>query len=291
MTAFPPLLIGTMRLGQWGAQMTSESLARFVDQCLELGLSHFDHADIYGNFTTEEEFGHMLSHRPRLRSALQLTSKCGIKLVSPNRPYRLKSYDASKEHIIASAEHSLKMLRTDYLDVFLIHRPDFLMDVHEIAEAFSRLQQQGKVKAFGVSNFSPRQFELLHQIFPLVTNQIEVSLLHLDAFQDGSLDTYARHHISPTAWSPLGGGKIFTSPSDPQSQRIRQAAQALQEKYDASLDQLLLAFLYKHPSGLIPVIGSSKIERIQSALKAHQIDLDREDWYALWQASTGETIA
>lgn len=289
---FSPIIVGTMRLGEWGAKMNTSALDKFVESCLELDLNDFDHADIYGHYSTEEDFGKLLKSKPSLRSKIQITTKCGIKMVSDNRPkHSIKSYDLSKKHIIHSAENSLKFLETDYIDVLLLHRPDYLMDPNEIAEAFEILKTSGKVKHFGVSNFTPAQFDMLNHFTPLITNQVEVSITHLDCFEDGTLFQCQKNNITPTAWSPLGGGNIFGLSDDPKIIRIREVGNVLANKYDIGLDQLLLAWIAKHPSGIIPVVGTSKIERIKSALNAMDINISKEDWYQLWKASTGEEIA
>ena len=289
---FSPIIIGAMRLGKWGAQMTTAQLEKFVEGCLELGLNDFDHADIYGHFTTEEDFGKLLKSRPDLNSKIQITTKCGIKLVAENRPdYKINSYDSSKKHILQSAENSLKYLSRDYLDIFLIHRPDFLMNPHEIAEAIEQLKKEGKVKHFGVSNFTKDQFDLLNSFTPLVTNQIEISITHLNAFEDGTLLQCQQHNITPTAWSPLGGGAVFGKTDDAKILRIRSIGNELAEKYKVSLDVLLLAWVLQHPSGIIPVIGTTKLARVKSALAAYEVKLSKEDWYRLWKSSTGHEIA
>ena len=290
--SFSPLIIGTMRLGSWGVNMTTNELERFIDQCVELGLTDFDHADIYGHYTEEGRFGQVLARRPDLKNKIQLTTKCGIKLITPNRPqHTVKSYDSTAQHILTSAEQSLVDLHVDHIDLLLIHRPDFLMDAAEIAGAFEQLHKDGKVKYFGVSNFTTDQFELLHAHIPLVTNQIEASILHTQAFEDGVIVQCQRHDIRPTIWSPLGGGKLFSSSDDENVVRIREVAGPIQEKYNCQLDQLVLAWLMKHPGGLIPVLGTSKIARIHDALAATKINITHEEWYALWQASKGEDIA
>lgn len=281
-----------MRLGVWGAKMNTKELEAFVEECLSLGLKDFDHADIYGHYTTEEDFGKLLKLRPDLRTQIQITTKCGIRMESENRPKNaIKSYDSSKDYIIKSAENSLKFLETDYLDVLLIHRPDYLMDPHEIADAFQHLKGEGKVKHFGVSNFTKDQFDLLNGLTPLVTNQIEVSITHLNAFEDGTLLQCQKNNIVPTAWSPLGGGAVFGKSDDEKIQRIQKTGNELAEKYGVALDELLMAWVLKHPSGIIPVIGTSKVKRVKSALNATKINLSKEDWYRLWKASTGEEIA
>lgn len=288
---FSSLIVGCMRLGVWGAGMSTNEYERFIDECLELGINDFDHADIYGHYTTEAEFGAVLKRRSDLRQKVQITTKCGIKLLTPNRPnHKIKSYDASAKHITASAEQSLKDLGIECIDLLLIHRPDYLLHPEEVAQAFDQLKKEGKARYFGVSNFTPSQFELLNAYTPLVTNQIEASLLQLDPFNDGTLDQCLRHKIRPTAWSPLGGGAIFTDSEDEQATRIRTKAKELAEKHSAGLDQIMLAWLMKHPSGIIPVLGTSKSSRVASAVKAKAIELTHEEWYELWQASTGVEI-
>ncbi len=288
---FSPLIVGTMRLGVWGAQLSTEALEHFIDACLDMGLRDFDHADIYGGYTTETEFGAVLRRRPDLRTRLQLTTKCGIKMLSDNRPeHRLKSYDATKAHILASAERSLQELNTDYLDLLLLHRPDFLLDPYEVAEAFQSLQEAGKVRHFGVSNFSPSQVAMLHSFTPLVNNQVEISLLHRNAYSDGTLDQCLQYGIIPTAWSPMGGGAIFKNTDDPNLKVIQEVMEKLGTKYEASFDQIVLAWLLKHPAGIVPVLGTSKLERVKTALAAVDISLSHEDWYELWQAATGAEV-
>ena len=289
---FSPIIIGTMRLGDWGSNLSTDELETFIDVCIDLGFKDFDHADIYGHYTDEERFGRVIKRRPDLKSKIQNTTKCGIKLTTPNRPaHQLKSYDTSKEHIIWSAENSLNELGVDVLDVFLIHRPDYLMNPHEIAEAFMSLKDAGKVKAFGVSNFSASQFELLNTLTPLVTNQLEISLLQRNAFDDGTLDQCLLHGIRPTAWSPFGGGAIFSEQRSPEIARIKKVATVLGEKHNATIDQVLIAFLLKHPAMIIPIYGSSKISRIKSIKGALEVNLSHEDWYHLWEAAIGNEVA
>lgn len=287
-----PFIIGTMRLGEWGSKLSTKELEQFIDACLDMGFIDFDHADIYGHYTEEERFGRVIKSRPDLKSKVRITTKCGIRLVTGNRPkHTIKSYDSTAEHIILSAENSLKELGVDCLDVLLIHRPDYLMNPNEIANAFLKLKTTGKVKAFGVSNFTPSQFELLNSFTPLITNQVEISILRRNAFEDGTLDQCMRLGVQPSAWSPYGGGLIFTDSDSPNIQRIKKVVNELKESYKASFDQLLLAFLLKHPSGIIPVLGTTKIERIASAKQALDITLTYEDWYRLWEAAIGEEVA
>lgn len=288
---FAPIIVGTMRLGEWGAKMNLAELEKFVEGCLEMGLNDFDHADIYGHYSTEHEFGKLLKQNPRLREKLQLTTKSGVCLTTTRKPeFITNTYNNSKNHILKQAEDSLRFLETDYLDLLLVHRPDFLMDPYEIAEAFTILKDQGKARHFGVSNFTPIQFDLLNSIFPLETNQVEISITRLDAFEDGTLLQCQKNRITPTSWSPLGGGKVFGKTEEKQILRIQKVGKDLADKYHVGLDQILLAWLLKHPSGIIPVIGTSKIERVKSALEATKIELTRQEWYLLWKASTGKDI-
>ena len=288
---FAPLIIGTMRLGAWGSNLNTQELEKFIDACIDMGFNDFDHADIYGHYTEEQRFGEVIKRRPDLKSKIQITTKCGIRLITPNRPkHQVKSYDATKAHIIWSAENALKQLGVDVLDVLLIHRPDYLMDIYEVAEAAEQLKRQGKIKAFGVSNFTYNQFELLNSCTPLITNQLEISLLHRNAFEDGRLLQCMKLGIAPTAWSPFGGGAIFSETAE-DLQPIKKGLQQLGEIYNASADQILLAFLLKHPSGIIPILGSTKIARIKTAKAALDISLTHEDWYKLWESAIGQEIA
>ena len=219
---------------------------------------------------------------------MQIITKCGICMISPNRPlHQIKSYNTTKTHILSSVDQSLTNFNTDYIDLLLIHRPDPLMNPHEIADAFSRLKQSGKVKHFGVSNFTPTQFSMLHQLFPLEVNQIELSIVHTSPFYDGVTDQCIEKQVIPQAWSPMGAGKIHMDAEDEKSRRIISMANILGEKYNASFDQILIAWLMKHPAGIVPVLGTTKIERLQAALDAHAIQITNEEWHMLLRASNG----
>jgi predicted oxidoreductase len=280
-----------MRWGIWGAGFSTNQYAGMIDACLQSGISAFDHADIYGDYTTEAEFGEVLKENPALRQHITLITKCGIRMMTPNRPsHSIKSYDTSREHIIASVEQSLRNFHTDYLDVLLIHRPDPLLDPADVAEAIELLKQQGKILSFGVSNFLPHQTDLLAKYTLIEYNQVEISILKLDAFNDGTLQNCMRNKIIPMAWAPLGGG-LFTDDSHPRFRSISATASALAEKYNTGLNEILLAWLHKHPSGIVPVIGTTKLERLLQAKAATAIELERDDWFRLLQASTGEEVA
>ena len=282
------VIAGCMNWGQWGAKFNTQLYLSQIKKSLELGIYTFDHADIYGHYTTEEEFGAALKLDPSLRSRMQIITKCGICMLTPNRPlHQIKSYDTSKTHILSSVEQSLINFNTDYIDLLLIHRPDPLMNPHEIAEAFTLLKQSGKVKHFGVSNFSTSQFSALHNIFPLEVNQVELSIIHTKPFYDGITDQCIDKKIIPQAWSPMGAGKIHLDAEDEKSRRILSMATIIGEKYNASFDQVLIAWLMKHPAGIVPVLGTTKIDRLKAALEATSIEMTREEWHMLLRASNG----
>jgi predicted oxidoreductase len=284
-------IAGCMRWGAWGANFSVTEYRAMIDACMEQGITSFDHADIYGHYTTEAEFGAALREAPSLRQQMQLISKCGIQLVSSLKPEHLiKSYNTSAGHIIAAAEASLQHLNTDYLDVLLIHRPDPLLHPEEIAQAITHLLQQGKIRSFGVSNFLPRQIDMLQRYIQIDFNQVEVSVWHLSAFTNGILDSCLQYNIQPMAWAALGGGRV-TDEEDEKNAWISSTAKLLAEKYKCSLNQILIAFLLKHPAGIIPVLGTTKIERLAQAHQAASISITREEWFMLWRASTGEDIA
>ncbi|MCB0638686.1 MAG: aldo/keto reductase [Lewinella sp.] len=287
---FSRLVAGVMTWGVWGHQLETKDIRALIDTCLELGITTFDHADIYGHYTSEGDFGAALREAPSLRDQLQLVTKCGIGLVTPNRPEnRLKHYNTSSDYIVNSVEHSLTQLHTDHVDLLLIHRPDPLLQVDEVAEAVVSLKQQGKVLHFGVSNFTPRQFDLLRSVTPLVTNQVEVSVLQSQALFDGTLDQLQQYRLRPMAWSPLGG--LFNR-EDAAAKRVKQLLTALAPRYNgAGADALLLAWLLRHPAGLLPVIGTARPDRLKAATRALEIEMDRQDWFALLEAARGEEVA
>lgn len=289
--AVSPIVTGVMKWGLWGRQMDSAQMLRLIEVSVEAGATTFDHADIYGHYTTEAEFGAALKNRPELRSRLQIVTKCGICLPGPYRQYGLKHYDTSAGHIRRSAEQSLRNLHTDYIDLLLIHRPDPLMNPHEVAEAFESLRSEGKVLHFGVSNFSPAQLETLASLTPIVTNQVNASAMHLAPFTDGTFDQCLQKGIRPMAWAPLGGERFFTHPDNPQVSRVRTACETIAAGREGiHSDQVMLAFLLHHPAGIVPVIGTGNAARIQSSMKALDIRLSREEWFSIWTASSGQEV-
>jgi len=283
-------IVGCMRWGVWGEHFTTQQYEQIINQCLEIGLNVFDHADIYGHYTTEADFGKALKGNNHLRSQIKIITKCGINMLTPNRPHHaIKSYDTSAAHIIKSVEQSLQNFHTDYIDTLLIHRPDILMNVEEIATTITALKNSGKIKTFGVSNFTTGQVALLNKYIPIEHHQVEISVTNLTAFDNGVLDQCQLEKIEAQSWSPMGNG-LFTDLSE-QHTRILAEANSLSKVYECSVNQILLAFLYAHPSQIAPVIGTTKFDRIVEAKKAMEIELKREDFYKLWSASTGNEVA
>ena len=285
---FSKIIAGTMSWGVWGKNFNSNRMQRMIETTVDLGISSFDHADIYGGYTTESAFGNAFSKTTIARSTVQFISKCGIQLKTPNRPNELKHYDCSKDYIIFSAEASLRHLKTEYLDLLLIHRPSPLMDPHEVMEAVEQLKKEGKIINFGVSNFTPSQVDLLSSEVDVAVNQIEFSAVQFQALFDERLNQMLKHKITPMAWAPLGA--VFSAETTSQKKRILDQIKHLTTKYKASPDQLLLAWVLKHPSGIHPVIGSTNLKRIQAASQAVSIHLTTQDWFKILEASQGYEV-
>lgn len=282
------IIAGTMNWGVWDKNLNPTEMAHLINLCVENQISSFDHADIYGGYTTEASFGKALLESKIDRKKIQLITKCGIQYVSENRPKNsIKHYEYSKEYIIWSAENSLKNLQTDYLDVFLLHRPSPLMQADEIAEAVAKLKSDGKILSFGVSNFTPYQTELLRQKTDISFNQVQFSATHHEAMVDGSLDYMQIHKITPMAWNPLG--TVFRENTD-QTFRLRQLLAKLVEKYHIGSDIILLAWIMQHPAGILPVAGTVNSGRIQQLMKAKALVLDKQDWFAIWTESMGNRV-
>lgn len=288
---FSELVQGYWRLADWG--MTPQERLTFLKQHIELGVTTVDHADIYGNYECETLFGEALALDPSIREQIQIVSKCDIKLCSDKFSDRkINHYDTSAKHIYESVDNSLQRLGVNELDVLLIHRPDVLMDADEVADAFNELYKIGKVKHFGVSNFTPRQYELLQSRLSksLVTNQVEINPLNFEVAHDGTLDQLQQLRVKPMAWSTLAGGEIFNGQSE-QAQRVRNELEAIRAEVGAaSIDQVIYAWVMRLPSNPLPIIGSGKIERVKAAISALDIELTREQWYRVWVASKGHGV-
>jgi len=276
-----------MRWGAWGKQLSKNEMVERMNHCIENDITTFDHADIYGDYTTETEFGVAFHQSGIKRETVQIISKCGIQYVGNTRSNGIKHYQYDADYIIWSAEKSIQDLQCDYLDLLLLHRPSPLMQPDEIAKAIDQLLTNGKIKAFGVSNFTPSQTDLIQTKTNVSANQIEFSLTAFEAMLNGSLDHMISNEIAPMCWSPLGS--VFNHDNE-QSQRIHSVLETLCETYSVDKDQLLLAWILKHPAGIHPVIGTANKERIRKASEASQIELSEIDWFKLLVASQGHKV-
>ena len=281
------LVAGTMNWGAWGKKLSSTDMAKRIEFCLEHDISTFDHADIYGGYTTEAEFGNAFKASKIDRSKVQFVTKCGIQSISENRNTTIKHYDYSRAHIIHSVENSLKNLQTDFLDVLLLHRPSPLMDAHEVADTVFELIREGKILEFGVSNFSPLQTELLREKIKIEYNQIQFSVTQLQPMSDGSLDYMQSNHIHAMAWNPLGS--VFKL-NDEKSTRIKTCIDKLSIKYNVSAEVILFAWIQKHPANILPIFGTTDFDRIKNLSKSNETVLNLEDWFEIWEASLGRKV-
>jgi predicted oxidoreductase len=287
--ALSRVVAGMWRMNEWA--MPVEQRVALIEQCLALGVTSFDHADIYGGYSVEGLFGEALRARPALRDQMQLVSKCGIKLLSPKRPqHAIQHYDTTSEHIVASAEESLRQLHTDRLDLLLIHRPDPLMDFDEIAEAFAALKKAGKVLHFGVSNFTRHQFESLNRRIALATNQVEFSPLHTAPMFDETFDGMQDLRIAPMAWSPLGGGRLFTA-NDASAENLRLVIKEIADRLGRPFASVVFAWIMQLPSRPVPITGTSRIEGIAVAVEGATFALSRDDWFTILRAARGHEVA
>lgn len=282
------IVAGVWRMAEWEFDVPAR--IRWIEASLDLGVTSFDHADIYGDYRVEALFGEALAAAPGLRERMQVITKCGIKLVSRNRPaHTTKAYDTSRAHVITSVENSLRALHTDHLDLLLIHRPDALMDPEALAATFAELRAAGKVLHFGVSNHSPSQLALLHQRHSVATNQLELSPLHMAALADGTLDQCIELGLRPMIWSPLAGGRLFTG-GDEQALRVRAVLDALGRAHGVSAATIAYAWILRHPSRPVPITGSRRIAALREAVAALSVALTSDEWYQVWQASAGHGV-
>jgi len=283
------IVAGMWRMVEWN--MTVEQRIALIEQCIAMGVTSFDHADIYGNYGVEGLFGEALRAQPSLRDRIQLVSKCGIKLLSNMRPeHRIQHYDTGAAHIVASAEESLRQLHTDRLDLLLVHRPDPLMDFDEIADAFTRLKQAGKVLHVGVSNFSRHQFEVLNRRVELATNQVEFSPLHVAPMFDETFDGMQDLGIAPMIWSPLAGGRLFTS-NEANAENLRLVVKEIADRLHQPFASVIFAWIMQLPSNPVPLTGSGRIEAIGVAVAGTGFKLSRTDWFAILRAARGHEVA
>jgi len=271
-----------------GNYVNEDKIEQIMNLCLELDINTFDHGDTYGDYTCEEIFGNVFKRSGIKRESIVLFTKCGINVPHPARPeYRVKHYDTSREHITNSVENSLRNLRTDYIDVFLLNQLDPLSNLEETALTLEKLKDSGKIKNVGVVNFSVFQHQLLSSYLriPIVTNHIELNLLNTSAFDNGQVDYIKQKYMRPLATSPLAEGKIANS-NEKIPLRIRGKLEEFAGKYNSHFESVAIAWLVK--LGALPLIGTTDELRIRNIAEAFKINLDRQDWYELYAVSRGE---
>jgi predicted oxidoreductase len=271
-----PAIYGFYR---WSEQdLSLGKMEGIVDLCLELGINTFDHADIYGGYQCEEIFGEIIRDKRIRREDIVLFTKCGLVLPHSSRPdVKVKHYDTSKDHVIKSLENSLRKLRTDYIDIFLLNQLDPLSNLEETAITLQKLRDSGKVKNIGVVNFSVFQHQLLSSYLriPIVTNHIELNLLNTSAFDNGQIDYIKQKYMRPLATAPLAQGQIANS-IEKKPLLIRRKLEELASKYNANIESIAVAWVVK--LGALPLIGTTDEQRIRNIVKSFDIDLDRQDW-------------
>lgn len=284
---FSPIIAGCMTWGVWGRDLDAREASRYIDQLVDAGVHTFDHADIYGDYTTEKRFGEAMDRSSASRDSIQLISKCGLQLTR-GRENRVKHYQYDREYIVQSVHRSLKELGTDHLDLLLLHRPSPLMQAAEVARAIEELKQEGKVLHFGVSNFLPSQIALLEKEVEVEANQFEFSLSQTEAFSNGILDDCQLSGRLPMAWSPMG--LLFRQPVEPREERLLQIMGRMKEKYNTDESGLAIMWIRRHPAGIHPVVGSTRIERVVSMLEASEMEMELQDWFFLWEAHIGRRV-
>jgi predicted oxidoreductase len=280
---------GFWRLHSWN--WTPEELYEFMIQAIELGVTTFDTAEIYGNYTAEAQLGEVLKRHPELRSKIQIITKTGINKPHPDLPYTFKHYETSYDKIIASCNASLEKLNTEYIDVYLIHREDPFFDHHGAARAFKQLKDEGKIRSYGVCNYDPIKFFSFNTVtgHQLVTDQIEVSPLVFEHFNSGLMDLLQSEGVHPMFWSPLAGGSIFTS-QEPHVVNLRTVLTKIAAHHQVDLDTIVYAWLLMHPVKGLIISGSQKLDRLKNAIAGLSVKLDLEEWYEIYLASGQQVL-
>jgi predicted oxidoreductase len=288
--AFSRLVYGVWRLNDRAGATPQQALEK-IERCLAQGITTFDHADIYGDYSCETLFGEALALAPHLRHKLQIVTKCDIMLMSSRFPERrVKHYDTTPDHLRASVDSSLQRLGVDHIDLLLLHRPDPFMHAEATGNCLDELVGSGKVGGVGVSNFMPWDWSLLQSAMshPLLTNQIEISLLKRDAFTDGTLAQSQQMKAPPMAWSPLGGGALFGDGAA--AQRLWPALERIASSFGVGPDAVALAWLLAHPAHILPVVGTNNLTRIDKLADCFKVRMDRETWYELWTLAAGAEV-
>lgn len=284
---FSAIIAGCMTWGVWGKDWDVRQATSYIDQLLEAGVHTFDHADIYGDYTTEGLFGEALAASSTSRDSIRLISKCGIQITG-GRENRVKHYQYDRQYILDSVHRSLGALRTDRLDLLLLHRPSPLLVADEVAEAIELLRKEGKILHFGVSNFTPAQTALLERAVPVEANQFEFSISAIDALYDGVLEDCQAFGRLPMAWSPLG--TILRQRREDREERILKTMEGLKEKYETDEAGLAVMWISRHPAGILPVVGSTRIDRVRVMVEAVRKEMELQDWFSLWEASLGRRV-
>lgn len=293
------LVLGCMRLTDDPNTASPDHVLRLIETCLDAGITTFDHADIYGSsagpnrmHAVETLFGQALDMRPALRDGIEIVTKCGIVPTAGDQAAAVAHYNVSRDWIIGQVEGSRAALRTDRIDMLLLHRPDILMDPDETAGALNDLVAAGTVRAVGVSNFRPGTIDLLSPLLaqPLAAHQFAVSVLAPDALVDDTVAHAQRNGLVPMAWSPMGGKALFSSHED-RAHRLRRTLHDIGKEVGAAgLDQVALAWLLRHPAGIAPILGTTRPARVSASVAACDIHLSRPQWYAILEASLGEPV-
>ena len=283
---YSEIIAGTMTWGKWGKALDIKQMAERIEASVSLGITSFDHADIYGDYTTEAEFGAAFEQSGIDRASVQFITKCGIQMTR-GRDHQVKHYQYDHNYILTSVQRSLEKLRTPYVDALLLHRPSPLMVPEEIGRAVASLLERKLIRSFGLSNFLPHQVDTIRRFTPVQVNQVQFSLSHTEVMYDGTLDQALSQAIVPMAWKPLGD--LFDA-NDERTQRIAKAAEPLCKKYDLSLAGLAIAFLKRHSSGVLPVVGTTDTDRLAVLTKGASVALELEDWFILLEASQGRRV-
>jgi predicted oxidoreductase len=275
---------------RWETEKENASITmeRIINLCLELDINTFDHADIYGSYQCEELFGKAISKKSFKREDLVLFTKCGLRIPDPSQPgIRVTHYDTSAQHILKSAENSLRKLKTDYIDIFLLNHLDAISNLEETAIALEQLKKSGKVRNIGVTNFSVFQHQLLASYLhtPIVTHHLELNLLNTSSLDNGQIDYIKQRYMRPLVSAPVASGRIATG-TDEQAVRVRKKLQEVGAKYGVDIESVAVAWLIK--LGALPLIGTKDEQRIRNIANAFNIQLDQQDWYELYTASRGE---
>lgn len=290
MNNFSPVVAGVIRWGSWGAKLSSSKMADLIAQCVENGITTFDNADVYGNYTTEREFGDALILSGVPRDQIQIITKCGIIKPCAEKPgFSISHYNTSKRHIIESVEQSIENINTPYIDVLMINRPSPIMNYEEMGDAFHYLKESGMVKEFGVVNFSPDQIRAMCRYYPITSHQAEFSITHLSPLLDGTLDTCMAHDIVPMSWSPIGGGALYSNSK--RGKKLEETLTELAEKYGWTLSEMALLFLMHHPSKIRPVVNFSKADKYMEVVDLTNTVLTNEQWFEIFTACSGQELS